>query len=360
MIKIICLIFITLFSLNSFSAESFKLQKIVDDQNIIWGFDFLKSGDILFTERSGKLKLFKSDTSKIIEIKGLPKIHFSGQGGLLDVILDSSFETNSIIFLTYSYKQKSGSTTAVYRASLSGNKLINGKTIFTATTNSTKSIHYGSRIRESKNGFLFVSIGDRGKRHEAQKLDNHHGKILRITKEGKPAPGNPFIDKKEALPEIWTYGHRNPQGMHYDSITDNLWVNEHGPRGGDEINLVTRAKNYGWPVITYGKEYWGPSIGEGFTKEGMEQPLYYFVPSIAPSGLIRYSGKMFSSWKQNFFSGALKLTHLNRVFNEKGKYKEERNEKISQLGERIRSVKEHTDGSIFFSTDSGKILRLAK
>lgn len=357
--KLLISLFCLFISTSLFASNSFKLQKIMDDQGVIWAFEFLDSDRILFTERSGNLKLFNNKTKKVTKITGLPKIHVSGQGGLLDVIADSQFLKNKVIYLTYSLKQESGSTTAVFKAELEKNKLKDGKTIFVATTESSRSIHYGSRIRESKDGFLFLSVGDRGKRHQSQKLSNHHGKILRITKDGKAAPGNPFIKTKGALPEIWSYGHRNPQGMDYIKSKDELWVNEHGPRGGDEINLSIPGKNYGWPIITYGKEYWGPSIGDGTHKKGMEQPLYQFTPSIAPSGLVLYSGKLIPEWKGNFISGALKLAHLNRVYKSGNQWKEDRPTKIEEMSERIRSVKEDTDGAIFFSTDSGKLFRLS-
>jgi glucose/arabinose dehydrogenase len=337
-----------------------KTEKILETEEVIWAFDFLPDASILFTEREGNLKIYNPKTKKTIKVSGLPEIHVSGQGGLLDVIIDSNFLKNETIYLSYSKKVNSGSTTALYKARLANNKLLDGKDIFVAKTDSSRSIHYGSRVRETKDGYLFLSVGDRGKRHEAQKLDNHHGKILRLTKDGKPAPNNPFLNNKKALDEIWSYGHRNPQGMDYDPKSDILYINEHGPRGGDEINKVVAGKNYGWPVITYGKEYWGPSIGEGSQKKGMEQPLYHFTPSIAPSGLIYYSGRMFPEWKENFFSGALKLTHLNRLYKKNSQWTEDRIPQIADLEERIRSVKEYVDGSIYFSTDSGKIIKITK
>lgn len=350
--------------LGSFQAQAtttlVKTENILETDEVIWSFDFLPDARILFTEREGNLKLFDPKTKKISSVTGLPKIHVSGQGGLLDVIIDSEFLKNQTIYLTYAKKLESGSTTALFKAQLKGNKLVAGKDIFVAKTDSSRSIHYGSRVRETKDGYLFLSVGDRGKRHEAQKLGNHHGKILKITKEGKAAPNNPFLKNKDALDEIWSYGHRNPQGMDYDIETDTLYINEHGPRGGDEINKVIAGKNYGWPVITYGKEYWGPSIGEGTSKKGMEQPLYHFTPSIAPSGLVHYSGRMFPEWKENFFSGALKLTHLNRLYKKDGKWKEDRIPQIADLEERIRSLKEYVNGSIYFSTDSGKIIKITK
>lgn len=342
-------------SLNTFSSSySPKFEVVARGEGIIWAFDFLPDGNMLFTEREGKLKHLNLETKNITEISGIPDIAAVGQGGLLDIYIDKNLQ----VFLTYSTRNnKSGLTTAVYAAQWKDMKLIDGRTIFTATTKkNNEGRHFGSRIEESSRGNLFITVGDRGERKYAQKLNTHQGKVLRITKKGEAVEDNPFIGREDALPEIYSYGHRNSQGIFYDASSDELWINEHGPRGGDEINLIESSKNYGWPVITYGREYSGPSIGEGTEKEGMEQPLYYFTPSIAPSGLFIYSGKMFKDWKGSFFSGALKLKHLNRLYEKDGRWKEER---IDPFGrERVRSIKEAPDGSIFVGTDSGKIIRL--
>jgi len=342
-------------SVNTFSSSySPKIEVVARGQGVIWAFDFLPGGNILFTEREGRLKHLDLKTKKITEIAGIPEVEAVGQGGLLDIHIDKQLQ----VFLTYSTKGKEvGLTTAVYSARWEDMKLVEGKTIFIATTErNNEGRHFGSRIEESSRGNLFITVGDRGEREYAQELDTHQGKVLRITKEGEAVKDNPFVGRKDALPEIYSYGHRNSQGIFYDRSKDELWINEHGPRGGDEINLVEPGKNYGWPVITYGREYHGPSIGEGTEKEGMEQPLYHFTPSIAPSDLFIYSGKMFKDWKGSFFSGALKLTHLNRLYEEAGSWKDER---IDTFGrERVRAIKEAPDGSIFVGTDSGKIIRL--
>ena len=352
---ILILTFLISLSLNTFSyLYSPKSEIIIEEQGIIWAFVFLPDGNILFTEREGRLKHLDMETKKVREISEIPKVVATGQGGLLDIHIDKNLQ----VFLTYSTRDKeAGLTTAVYSAQWKDMKLVDGKTIFIATTKrNNEGRHFGSRIEESSNGNLFITIGDRGERKYAQDLNTHQGKVLRITKEGEAVEDNPFIKRKNVLPEIYSYGHRNSQGIFYDSSSNELWINEHGPRGGDEINLIEPGKNYGWPVITYGREYSGPSIGEGTEKEGMEQPLYHFTPSIAPSGLFIYSGKMFKDWKESFFSGALKLTHLNRLYKKDGRWKEER---IDIFGnERIRSIKEGSDGSIFVGTDSGKIIRI--
>ncbi|MEC9282929.1 MAG: PQQ-dependent sugar dehydrogenase [Bdellovibrionota bacterium] len=345
---------------SAFAQSNLKLEKIKLSDGIIWAAAFLPDGKILFTERGAKLKVYDPTNKSTKEILGLPKVYVSGQGGLLDLIIDSNFKNNNKIYFTYSKETAEDLyTTAVYSAKFDGSKLIEGKDILIAKTDSGKSHHFGSRIRETKEGLLFVSVGDRGKRDEAQSLKNHHGKILRITKKGKPAPFNPFQKTKGALPEIYSYGHRNPQGMDYDASTNELWINEHGPRGGDEINKVEAGKNYGWPVITYGKEYWGPSIGDTH-KKGMEQPIYYYVPSIATSGLVKYRGSKFKSWKGNFFSGALKAQHLNRVYfdQRQKKYKDEKIKITLDLEQRVRSVIHSPEKEIAFTTDEGNLYYL--
>ena len=209
-----------------------------------------------------------------------------------------------------------------------------------------------------KEGYLFISIGDRGVRNESQSLKAHMGKIIRIHQDGRVPKDNPFFETKGALKEIWSFGHRNAQGLAFDPMSGDLYEQEHGPRGGDEINKIEKGANYGWPVITYGKEYWGPSIGEGKKKKGMKQPLKYWVPSIAPCGLSFYSGKKFPDWKGSLFSGALRGKHLNRLTFKNGKIVSEER-LLNELGFRVRNVKEGPTGLLYLSVDQGKILRIA-
>jgi glucose/arabinose dehydrogenase len=275
---------------------------------------------------------------------------------MLDVLAHPDFGKNQTIFFSFSKKVTDGYTTVISRAKVKGDKLSSMKEIFVARPANSKTHHFGSRLVLDKSGYLFFTVGDRGERHKAQSLKAHNGKVLRIHQDGKIPVDNPFRKTKGALGEIWSYGHRNPQGL---TIRPNgeLWAQEHGPRGGDEINRIRRAANYGWPVITYGKEYWGPSIGKGTRKVGMRQPRHYWVPSIAPSGLTFYRGEKFKSWKGSLFSGALRGTHLNRLIVEKGKIiGEER--LLEKLGQRIRNVKEGPDGYLYISIDDGKILKL--
>jgi glucose/arabinose dehydrogenase len=229
------------------------------------------------------------------------------------------------------------------------------KTLFSAKTNSDEREHFGSRLL-FKDNTIFMTIGDRGKRDLAQNLDYHNGKILRLTLEGKPATGNPFEKTKNALPEIWSYGHRNPQGIDIDPITGEIYSIEFGPRGGDELNLIQKSKNYGWPVITYGKEYWGPSIGDTHN-EGMQQPVIHWTPSISPSGMTFYHSEKYPEWKNSLFLAALGSRHLRRLELKDNQVTSEEM-LFSDLNERIRHVRISPDGYLYFSTDSGKLMKV--
>jgi glucose/arabinose dehydrogenase len=283
----------------------------------------------------------------------------TGQGGLLDVAVPPDYTSGDWIYFTYSKEQKGKGVTALARARRKGNRLVALEDLLVTRSASSTGRHFGSRIAFDGAGHLFFSVGDRGVRPNAQNLSTHAGSILRLDLNGNVPEDNPFVHQTGALPEIWSYGHRNPQGMFYDRNQQRLWSIEHGPRGGDEINLILPGLNYGWPIISYGKEYWNPlPVGEGTEKEGMEQPVKFYVPSIAPGSLIAYSGKAFPDWKGNLFAGALKLTHLNRVEidNTGSAITEER--LLVGLRERIRALTESPEGWLYLSTDSGKILRI--
>ena len=337
------------------ASEPFKVEEMAQGLGVVWGMVFLNDREILFTEREGQFKKLNLKTKRIQSLSGAPEVYARGQGGLMDVALHPHFQKNKKVYFSYSKRKKRKQTMAVAVGILKRKQLIQVKDIFEAQPIVSSSIHFGSRLVFDKQGFLFVTVGDRGKRHSAQNLKTHLGKILRLTDRGAPPPDNPFVSVKEAQPEIWSLGHRNPQGIFIHPETGELWEQEHGPRGGDEINQIQKGQNYGWPVITFGREYWGPSIGEGRVKKGMKQPVKHFTPSIAPSSLLIYSGKVFKKWKGDFFSGALVLTHLNRLKIIKGKVEERL---LSQLKLRVREVIEGPDGLIYLSTDEGKILRL--
>lgn len=338
-------------------GQKFTVEKLFEGKDVIWGFDFLNSkeaSEMIFTERSGKMRYLDLKSLKTNEVSGMPKVFNEGQGGLLDVYVDHK---NADIFLTYSEPVDKKATTSLMKGKLSiDKKTFTGAKIFQAKALESTGEHFGSRIAIDKNGFLFMSVGERNKRDHAQDLSTHQGKILRLTTKGKAAFDNPFITTKGALPEIWSYGHRNPQGLIIDS-KGALLEAEFGPRGGDEVNLIEKGANYGWPVITYGKEYWGPSIGTT-EKPGMKQPLYYWLPSISPSGMMMYSGKAFPKFEGNLFLATLSGSHLHRIVTDKNRKIEKEEKLLEDLEERFRQVKTGPDGLIYLSTDSGKILRL--
>lgn len=339
--------------------NNFAIETVISGLGVPWGMAFLSSDEMIFSQRDGKVGLFNLTQNKLTWLSNTPSVYHNGQAGLLDVAVPANYAQTGWIYFTYSKPIGNKSATTLARAKLEKNSLQNWQDILVSQSFEKTNYHYGSRITFDESGHVFFSIGDRGKRPNAQNLKNHAGSILRLNLNGSVPDDNPFIDKNNVLPEIWSYGHRNPQGLFYDKNTHHLWSIEHGPRGGDEINLLLAGKNYGWPVISYGKEYWGPvSVGEGTHKMGMEQPVKIYIPSIAPGSLIVYSGKAFPKWRGNLFSGALKLRHLNRVVinSDRKAIREER--LLEKLDERIRCVIESPEGWLYLSTDSGKILRL--
>ena len=325
-----------------------------------WSLAFLPDGRMLVTERPGRLRYVTREGALSDPIAGVPEVYAEGQGGLLDVILDPAFEKNSTIYISYA-EPAAGDTngTAVARARLDGGQLTDLKVIFRQQPKVASKNHFGSRLVFARDGNLFVTTGERNsERAKAQDLTTDLGKILRITPDGGVPPDNPFVGRKDALPEIWSYGHRNSQGATLNPDTGQLWAIEHGPRGGDEINIPAAGKNYGWPIITYGREYSGPAIGEGTAKAGMEQPIHYWVPSIAPSGMTFHDGHGFPGWKRQLFVGALAAQQLVRLeVTPEGKVnKEER----YAIGKRVRDVREGPDGALYLVTDedAGEILRV--
>ncbi|OMH39213.1 dehydrogenase [Motiliproteus sp. MSK22-1] len=340
-------------------ATDFVVEEIANNLGVPWGMAFLSAEKILITERNGSIKLLNPETGLLTPIQGNPKVLANGQGGLMDVAIPPDYRPGGWIYFTYTKNIQGQGVTTLARSHLSGDRLNNWQDIVISSSASSAGRHFGSRITFDGQGHLFFTIGDRGKRANGQDLSTHAGSVLRVNLDGSVATDNPFIGQSNSLPEIWSYGHRNPQGIAYDRQKQRLWSIEHGPRGGDEINLIEPGNNYGWPVISYGKEYWGPiAVGESTEKEGMEQPIKVYIPSIAPSSLILYSGKAFPDWKGNLLAGALKLQHINRVVvDDSGKaIAEER--LLTSLKERIRALAESPEGWIYFSTDSGRILRI--
>ncbi|MBK8360851.1 MAG: PQQ-dependent sugar dehydrogenase [Comamonadaceae bacterium] len=336
-----------------------------------WAVAFLPEGRFLVTERPGRLRVVEADGRLNPPLTGLPPLAVGGQGGLLDVVLDSGFATNRTVYFCFSEPASagaSGNSTALARARLSEDRtrLDDLRVIFSQRPKVASSLHFGCRIVEGMkdgrpDGTLFLTLGERFQRmQDAQTLDNHLGKVVRVGKDGSVPRDNPFVGRAGALPEIWSYGHRNPQGATLGP-DGRLWIHEHGPQGGDEINLPQPGRNYGWPVITFGEQYGGGPIGAGITaKVGMEQPLHHWTPSIAPSGMAFLTSDRYgSAWKGSLFVGSLKFQFLDRIELAGGQVaREER--LLGDLGERIRDVRQGPDGYLYVLTDNpkGRLMRL--
>jgi glucose/arabinose dehydrogenase len=341
------------------SNAKIVVEKLVEGLDVPWGMAFLNNNEIIFTERKGRVKKLELDSLKTVTLEGAPDVEARGQGGMLDVAIGPDYKAGGWIYFTYSKSTARGAVTTLARSKHSGKQLTEWQVLLVSDSASETGRHFGSRIAFDNRGHVYFGIGDRGERDKAQNLGNHAGTIIRLRVDGSIPDDNPFIHQNNVRPEIWSYGHRNPQGLLYDNKKGNLWSIEHGPRGGDEINLVIKGRNYGWPVISYGKEYWGPvSIGEGTEKQGMQQPIKYYIPSIAPGSLLMYSGDAFPAWRGSLFSGALKLTHLNRVSISQDNQATAEERLLEDLNERIRALAQSPEGWIYFSTDSGKIMRL--
>jgi glucose/arabinose dehydrogenase len=361
---------------HSALAQGVRSETVASGLQHPWAVAFLPDGRFLVTERSGQLRVIEPDGRIGKPVEGLPGVAVGGQGGLLDLILDADFASNRTLYFCFSEPSpnNNGNSTALARATLSADhaRLDSVKVIFSQKPKFVSSLHFGCRMVESRlpglngkpDGKLFLALGERYSRApDAQTLNNHHGKIIRINKDGSVPPDNPFVARAGALPEIWSYGHRNPQGATL-APDGSFWMHEHGPQGGDEINLPKAGANYGWPVITYGENYGGGKIGEGLTaKAGMEQPLHHWTPSIAPSGMAFLTSDRYGkAWQGNLFVGSLKFAYLNRIelsAPNNGKVLRE-SKLISEEGARIRDVRQGPDGLLYVLTDSsnGKLMRL--
>lgn len=341
----------------STSAGPVEVTRMVDGLNEPWALAFVPGGGVLITERGGRLWHVHEGTRRAVA--GLPEIVEQGQGGLLDVVVARDFAASREIWLSYAKPDRGGARTAVASARLTpeGASLEDVREIFAMSTGSGRGQHFGSRIVEAADGTLFVTIGDRGEAPLAQDPFVHNGKILRIGRDGSVPADNPFANGVVALPEIWSLGHRNPQGAALDA-QGRLWTVAHGARGGDEINTPQAGLNYGWPVISYGVNYSGTRIGEGTVKPGYEQPRFYWDPSIAPSGMIIYSGRLFEEWAGDIFVGSLKFDMISRVERDGGNLREA--ERLFQdRFNRMRDVREAPDGSIWFlSVGDGAAYRM--
>jgi glucose/arabinose dehydrogenase len=344
-------------TIDTESVGTLTIEKIAQGFDTPWSFAFLPSGAVLVTERDGEL--FLVDHGSRQRIDGLPRVAARGQGGLLDVMIPSDFNQSREVFLTFSIRQRSGVGVAlgVGQLDAKGQNLTAFRIIFRTAPGPSGGRHFGSRVVEAPDGHLFLSLGDRGDRPSAQDRSLHNGSILRLNRDGTVPADNPFVGIPGVQPEIWSYGHRNPQGLTLDSA-GRLWSAEHGAQGGDEINLIRRGRNYGWPVISYGRHYSGAKIGEGTSKPGMEQPEWYWDPSIAPSNLLVYSGRMFPEWQRDIFVGSLKFDMISRL---SGKNLKEWERLSNRDILRIRDLKQAPDGSLWFlSEGQGALFRISR
>ena len=356
------LFFVFLMALGSFISNTYSqstkdYEVIVSNLTSPWGFTFLQDNSMLITERSGKLIHFK-DGEKIT-IEGLPEIYVRGQGGLMDVELHPNYKTNGWIYFSYASKDtgKSGGNTTIMRAKIKNHKLVNKEVLYKAFPNTTKGQHFGSRIAFDTNNYLYFSVGDRGNRdRNPQDITRDCGKIYRLHDDGRIPKDNPFVNVKNAKKAIYSYGHRNPQGMETNPFTGKIWTHEHGPRGGDEINIIKPGKNYGWPKISYGINYSGTKFTDYTKLPGMEEPLHYWVPSIAPSGMAFVKGNKYPKLKGNLLIGSLKFQYIASCTLKNGKVIKE--EKLLEGIGRVRSIEQGKDGYIYVGVEYLGIVRL--
>jgi glucose/arabinose dehydrogenase len=343
-------------SLVSFSQDK-EYELIVSNLNNPWGFTFLPDNTMLITEKEGKMIHFNNGIKT--EINGIPEIYVRGQGGFMDIELHPNYKNNGWIYFTYASSQGKGNggNTTLMRARLKGSQLINQEVLYKASPNSTKGQHFGSRISFDSENHVYFSIGDRGNRDEnPQDITKDCGKIYRLNDDGTIPKDNPFIDNKNAKKAIYSYGHRNPEGMEINPFTNEIWSHEHGPRGGDEINIIKKGKNYGWPKASYGINYSGTKFTEKTTIKGMENPIHYWTPSIAPSGMAFISSNNYGKWKGNLLVGSLKFHYVSRcILNGNKVFKEEK--LLKGIG-RVRSIEQGLDGYIYIGVENLGIVKL--
>lgn len=322
-----------------------------------WGMTWLPDGRLLVTEKKGEILIFKDDKYTGQKVSGLPKVSSSGQGGLMDIQLHPKYADNGWIYLAYSKPLSGGASTAIMRAKLKGNELVEQKDIFVADPALPAGQHFGSRIAFDNDGYLYLVAGERGTNKKVQELSNDHGKIHRIFDDGRIPTDNPFVNQAGAKASIWSYGHRNPQGMVYDKENNRLWAVEHGPKGGDELNLIEKGKNYGWPLVTYGINYNGQPISDKTEMEGVQKPVKYWVPSPAPCGMALVTSDKYPGWKGNLLIANLAFRFLNRVQLDGTTFVAE--EKLLENIGRIRHVAQSPDGFIYVITEGpGQLVKL--
>ena len=345
--KSIALAAIILFTLPTNAEEqTYRLETLAEGLNFPWSVDFLPNGDLLVAELEGTLKRISKDGSSSNSVSGVPTVYRASQGGLFDVLLDKDFATNSTLYLSYAEGDSEENGTTVARATLTGNALTDVEVIFTASPRKYAPLHYGGRMAFTSDDLLLITTGDGFDfREHAQDLNSHLGKTIRINKDGSPAQGNPFPE----APKVWTYGHRNPQGLAI-ALDGTVYLNEHGPKGGDELNVITKANNYGWPAITYGMDYNGAYVSPLTEYPGMQQPQHVWTPSIGPSGMAFYEGDKFPKWQNSLFVGALVNKEVRRLTVENQQVTAEETV-FAELGARIRDIRVGPDGLLYIVTD---------
>jgi len=348
-------------SIEKTEKETFKIETFIDGFDVPWGMAFLPNKNLIVSDRNGSLWLVDYKSKTKTQIIGVPEVRYKGQGGLLDIQVHPEFINNNYIYIgftSYLKSKKNKTFTSVVRGILENNSLTDQKIIYKADDiyYSSNTVHYGTRIVFDKEGYLYFSIGDRGERNQAQLLDYPNGKIHRLHDDGSIPKNNPFIQEKNAIKSIWTYGNRNPQGLAIHPVSAIIFETEHGPRGGDELNILSSGKNYGWPEITYGKNYSGTTITKYTHKEGMEQPVIHWTPSIAVCGIDFYDGEIFKNWKNDLLVSSLKFENLYRLKIKDNKVTEQ--EIVYRAGSRIRDVETGPEGFIYLALeDPGRIVR---
>ena len=356
MSKLLSLIFFLL-AFNVSAQNEYQLQKVASGLDLPWGLQLIDDKNLLITQRGGAIKKLDLLSGEIVHIDNIENLATNGQGGLLDIA--RSPIDKAVFYFTYSKKTAQGAVTALAKAKIINNRLSQWQELLSSHSATTTSRHFGSRITFDNKDHLFFSIGDRGVRDNAQNTANHAGSILRLNLDGTIPSDNPFVSNTGVLDEIWSFGHRNPQGLFFDHQSKKLWAIEHGPRGGDEINLIKKGANYGWPITSHGKEYSSPfAVGEAKHKIGIESPIKVYIPSIAPSSLVIYHGNTFPQWNGKLLAGALKLTHINIITINDNNQAVSEQRILEELNLRIRDIEIDSQGNIYFCSDSGDIYRL--
>jgi len=342
-----------------FTSAGMKLvlEPVASTGKVIWAMDFINPDTMIFTERQGVVKLLDLTSGEVSIVPGGPEVKVTDSGGLFDVLVDPEFDRNGKIYFTYVKALGEQSAIAVAVSHLADGVLSDTRDLFVANNPSDDHAHWGSRVVMDAERNLFFSSGDRHIPDNAQRLSSHGGKVLRITEDGVAPADNPYSDEADAVPEVWSYGHRNPQGLVIHPQSGALYDQEHGPTGGDEINIIVKGNNYGWPVITYGEDIWDGQLPEGTERAGMEQPLIYFKPGIAPTGLAFYTGERLAAWQGNAFSSTLR-GYMVRLENDGSGGLIEKERLLADWGERMRDVATGPDGYLYFATESGKIARI--